>query len=48
MKQYREYKSLLDQLGMTKSATLEDFIKTKSKFDGLNTATKMKGFINNF
>ena len=47
-KQAKEYTNLLNKLGMPKGNTIGLFDKAVNKFEGLNTATKMKGFINNF
>tara|TARA_R100000231_G_scaffold51103_1_gene43211 strand:- start:16 stop:360 length:345 start_codon:yes stop_codon:yes gene_type:complete len=47
-KQAREYTNLLNKLGIPKANTIDVFDKVVNKFKGLNTATKMKGFINNF
>lgn len=47
-KQAAEYNNLLNKLGMPKASSVGLFDKVVNKFNGLNTATKMKGFIQGF
>ena len=47
-KQAQEYTNLLNKLGMPKAGSVGLFDKVVSKFNGLNTSTKMKGFIQGF